>query len=1218
MTNDTSPADATRVLIKLRGSAPLGAAQTSVNLRPLYAGTRSAGSFELDSDANWFLADLPRSGPTPWDAAHAQLPAQLGVAESDVLFAEPDLVHDIYHDANEIDPGSPFAVGDNCTGGGQDGTHGKAVGPDHFAWHLDDDYSQLGSARAAVTFTDPRTRIAHVDTGYYRSHVTVPEHVLRDRERSFADDDGDRTSAEDPDNRVLIMDNSGHGTGTLGILAGGRVPAQDNTYLGGAPQAEVIPLRVADRVALVRTSALAQAFDYAVDQLCDVVTLSMGGLPSRAWAEAVDRAYEHGVCICAAAGNHIGFTPPKFVIYPARVPRVLAVCGVMADRHPYAGLTGTALEGSFGPESAMTEALATFTPNIPWAVFGCTDAIRLNGQGTSAATPQVAAAVALWFEHYKDQLPRDWRRVEAVRHALFVTATSKDDAKHYGNGILQASHALEQRPVLGLPQSAESRTSFALFRVITGLGLEEPTTREEMFNLELAQRWLTNEAMQEALPDPGAGGQLAGAPLKRFLDAILSDEGASTALRLQVAARYPMATGASAPSTPQTKVVVPEVVRACDAVPMVSTPAYRRLRVYAVDPSLSTRLDSAEFNDVTLRLPWEQLGDSAHTSAAAPADEPAVLEAPAPLGEYFGVDDSDPAERSYGLVNLDDPRLIAQDGWSPSEGNPHFHQQMVYAVARSTVEHFERALGRPVLWRPTAPIDRPATNPDPSNPDPGDPDDSGTFRQRLTLRPHALRAANAYYSPDEVALLFGYFDASSDDPGDHWPGSRVYSCLSHDIIAHETTHAVLDGMNRRLNEPTNPDVLALHEGFADIVALMQHFTLPGLLEHEIGRTRGNLEAESLLGSLAVQFGHATGQRGALRDAIGHVDEQGRWTRIQSDPAQYGRSLTPHARGSILVAAVFDAFLSIYAARTADLIRLSTGGTGELRRGAIHPDLVRRLAGEAATSASHVLTMAIRAVDYLPPVDVTFFEYLRALITADYDLVSDDRLNYRVAFVDAFRRHGIYPQASSDPTDSDPPRTLSVDTLRWREPEQAGHSAAVWTRIQRQYRKLCEALKPYADSCTYISDRSVLFETTRRTRQNVHGLLTAAFRSVPAFADQLGIDRHSEFSVEELRRASRVGPDGRQRPQLLVSVTQVRQVQPADGASFEFRGGCNLVVDLVALEVVYCIRKRIDNADRQRRAEQFRREIDADPLRALFFSPDHPEPFAALHSLLDIM
>src|SRR6185436_19307103 len=106
------------------------------------------------------------------------------------------------------------------------------------------------------------------------------------------------------------------------------------------------------------------------------------------------------------------------------------------------------------------------------------------------------------------------------------------------------------------------------------------------------------------------------------------------------------------------------------------------------------------------------------------------------------------------------------------------------------------------------------------------------------------------------------------------------------------------------------------------------------------------------------------------------------------------------------AAVFDAFIALYKARIADLLRISTGGTGVLPSGALHPDLVRRLAEEAAKSAKHGLNICIRAVDYLPPVDVTFFEFLRALITADFDLVSDDHHNYRVAFVEAFRRRGI--------------------------------------------------------------------------------------------------------------------------------------------------------------------------------------------------------------------
>ena len=148
----------------------------------------------------------------------------------------------------------------------------------------------------------------------------------------------------------------------------------------------------------------------------------------------------------------------------------------------------------------------------------------------------------------------------------------------------------------------------------------------------------------------------------------------------------------------------------------------------------------------------------------------------------------------------------------------------------------------------------------------------------------------------------------------------VYTCLSHDVVGHETTHAVLDGLRRRFLEPSLADQAAFHEGFADIVALMQHFTMPDVLANEIARSRGNLEEETMLGSLAVQFGYGQTGRGALRDAIGRL-ENGTWKRLKPDPAELEKRLTPHGRGAILVAAVFDPFLAIYRARTADLLRI---------------------------------------------------------------------------------------------------------------------------------------------------------------------------------------------------------------------------------------------------------------------------------------------------------
>ena len=116
-------------------------------------------------------------------------------------------------------------------------------------------------------------------------------------------------------------------------------------------------------------------------------------------------------------------------------------------------------------------------------------------------------------------------------------------------------------------------------------------------------------------------------------------------------------------------------------------------------------------------------------------------------------------------------------------------------------------------------------------------------------------------------MLFGYFPVEIKDEFNA-PGTMIFTCLSHDIIAHETTHALLDGVHPRFNEPVNVDVLAFHEAFADIVALFQHFAYPGVLHDQISRTRGNLANENMLAQLAQQFGRAAGRGGALRDALG--------------------------------------------------------------------------------------------------------------------------------------------------------------------------------------------------------------------------------------------------------------------------------------------------------------------------------------------------------------
>lgn len=625
-------------------------------------------------------------------------------------------------------------------------------------------------------------------------------------------------------------------------------------------------------------------------------------------------------------------------------------------------------------------------------------------------------------------------------------------------------------------------------------------------------------------------------------------------------------------------------------------PRQRRLRAFAFDPSLRTDLDAAVVNQVTLPVPWEPLE-------------------PGPVGEYLEVVDVDPASGAcYAPVDLEHSALLAQDGVEPSEAVPQFHQQMVYAVAMTTIRNFERALGRRALW---------AVRTDKA-------DGEGAWQpvDRLRIYPHALREANAYYSPAKKALLFGYFPASG--AGGNLPGGTVFTCLSHDIVAHETTHALLDGLHRRFIEPSNPDVLAFHEAFADMVALFQHFSFPEVLRHQIARTRGDLAKQNLLAELAQQFGQALGHRGALRNALSTPPDEAVATLRQTTE--------PHDRGAILVAAVFDAFLAIYKRRIADLLRIATGGRGVLPEGELHPDLVNRMADEAAKTSGHFLRILIRALDYCPPVDVGFGDYLRAMITADRDLVPDDPYGYRIALVAAFRRRGIHP---------DGVRSLAEENLLWQPPagedaERLG--ASVFSNVDR-LRELCP-------DWGFGSGRRQAQEQSDRIAAVLHGWLNAneenrrVVRSLGLTldADAPGTITRSKgrpaIEVHSVRPAHRVGPDGDAKTDLVIELTQKRfgflnpkyqashdgKKRPPGRYDFVFRGGCTVLVDLESGDVRYAIGKSILSERRLRAQRAFLDGAQGSSLAATYFgtpvrsfyaraSAGRREPLALVHRSL---
>lgn len=610
-------------------------------------------------------------------------------------------------------------------------------------------------------------------------------------------------------------------------------------------------------------------------------------------------------------------------------------------------------------------------------------------------------------------------------------------------------------------------------------------------------------------------------------------------------------------------------------------PTTRVLRVYALDPSAGNLVG----NVMSVTLRWER-----------------NLK-PGPVGRRFAVIDYDGANRCYyPPVDLNDYRILASDGLDPSESDPRFHQQMVYAVASQTVEKFEAALGRSVHWRRA---ERFAGS--------EKPEDAADDIWVLKLYPHAMLQANAFYCRQAHGILFGYFRASQEQPGPYLPGQTIFTCLSHDIIAHEVTHAVIDGIRAYFTEPTNPDVLAFHEAFADLTALFLHFSHKDALLDTIRKTGGRLyryeltpDAASTRGSareldaqgsaavsaespevnplveLAQQFGRASGMGHGLRQAL---DEK-------PDPAALQTRIhDPHFRGSILVAAVFDAYFSTYLRAAADLFNIYTAGGGQVDRAELPASLANLLAGAAARIADDFFMLCARALDYCPPVDITFGDYLRALITVSTDLRPDDDQRMRLALMQAFRVRGIYPTDAS---------FFSEGALCWpRVPE--------WTRAPEP-----DALPPVTAIVKHpatgvLDDHALVFgipNTLTREQQDLNGAILREYAWVNA--KRLGFDarpslaEHDRPFAPSFHQVFRQAPNGRTQVDMVVELVQTRRV-PFDTAypeagSFPMRGGVTLIVSAPGRDatghrtlptVRYAIGKKLDGPQAQEREQRQR-------------------------------
>jgi len=271
--------------------------------------------------------------------------------------------------------------------------------------------------------------------------------------------------------------------------------------------------------------------------------------------------------------------------------------------------------------------------------------------------------------------------------------------------------------------------------------------------------------------------------------------------------------------------------------------------------------------------------------------------------------------------------------------SPAFMQVSSFATVLKTIYLFEGTgeekidtLGRPVKWSFNAP--------------------------QLLIVPRAGENPNAYYHRDSHSLQFYFFK-----PRDK---KKVYTCLSRDIIAHETGHAIVDGIAPDLMDACTPHSLAVHEAMADLTALLMAFNSHNLREAVLKKTGGSLKESTEFTSIAEEFGERRYLRRYLRNLRNEKTLNPKGGRECVDQRE------PHDLSQVLSGALYNVLAQIHEKTKKDYSAKSEGVKSEFS-----------VSGKALYDTSRWFKrMIFRALDYLPPGEISFADYGRALIAVD--------------------------------------------------------------------------------------------------------------------------------------------------------------------------------------------------------------------------------------------
>ena len=185
-----------------------------------------------------------------------------------------------------------------------------------------------------------------------------------------------------------------------------------------------------------------------------------------------------------------------------------------------------------------------------------------------------------------------------------------------------------------------------------------------------------------------------------------------------------------------------------------------------------------------------------------------------------------------------------------------------------------------------------------------------------------------------------------------------------------------------LYDAVTPQTLALHESIGDLAAICMTLDSPTMRNWILRTRKGDLTGDSPASKIAEEFGEAFKEHHPLRDANNKMTVK----KAGDDP---------HDLSEVLTGAVWKAMVRFHRAAL-DEARANTKKTNN------EPMRARAL-GISARQISRIL---FRALDFMPPAETTFADYLRAVLRSDTLAREDDSTGYREVLIDEAMKRGI--------------------------------------------------------------------------------------------------------------------------------------------------------------------------------------------------------------------